>query len=80
MNLDFQFGIPAATNGQDGQSAYDAWIAYAEEQDPPIEQPTGTITDMFDWLAAQAVGDITATAEITQLAAGSDPTVTVTIT
>lgn len=78
----WQVGVDlGGATGSDGQSAYDAWIAYAEAQVPPIDQPTDTIADMFDWLASQAAGDIeiTASAEITALPSGSSPTVTVTV-
>lgn len=67
--------------GAAGESAYDAWVTYAEAQEPPLDQPTGTIVDMFTWLADQAAGDIdiTADATITALPSGSNPTVTVTV-
>ena len=76
----------AGVDGVDGESAYAAWVTYAEAQEPPLPQPTGTIADMFDWLASQAAtdleGDITASADITvtALAAGSSPTGSVTVT
>ena len=74
-NLAFAFGIPS---GAAGQSAYQEWVTLATANDYP--QPSGTISDMFDWLASQAAGDITATATVTPLAADATPTVTVTVT
>jgi hypothetical protein len=70
-NLLFSFEIPA------GASAYDAWVVEATANDYP--QPTNTVQDMFDWLASQAAADITASASITSLPAGSTPTVTITV-
>ena len=78
--LNFEFGIPAGATGATGQSAYDTWVAYAESQDPPLAQGTGSIQDMFDWLASQATVDIQASATVTALPTGSTPTVDITVT
>lgn len=63
-NLAFSFGIPA------GKSAYQVWLDAGN---------TGTEQDFLDYLAVAAVQDITASATVTALAAGAEPTVTVTV-
>lgn len=65
--LNFTFGIPA---GADGKSAYQIWLDAGN---------TGTEQDFLDSIAASAAAEITASATVTSLAAGADPTVIVTV-
>jgi hypothetical protein len=81
IHLNFTFGIPLPTNGVDGtngtngidgtegKSAYQTWLDAGN---------TGTEQDFLDYLAVQAAANITASATVTELPAGSTHTVTIT--